>query len=124
AWAASLTGPFAIRMGLACFGQALHGFCFGCFLAVAFMYVDRESPQNVRGSAQTLYGTLILGIGFFLGGLIGGWVGELTGTHVTGGSTVPSLPAIWLSSAAMAAFGCVFFALFFPSDRTADSRAS
>ncbi len=135
AWAASLTGPFMLRMGLACFGQALHGFCFGCFLAVAFMYVDRESPKDVRGSAQTLYGTLVLGIGFFSGGLIGGWIGRYFSTTMiervtkvvdgvskteTVDSVVRNYTAIWLSGAAMAAVGCLIFALFFPSDRPAD----
>lgn len=137
--AASLAGPFAVRMGLACFGQALHGFCFGCFLAVAYMYVDRECPKDLRGSAQTLYGTLVVGVGFFLGGLIGGWVGKYfstttqeTVTRIVDGVSKPEVvdvvvrnfTAIWLSSAAIAAVGCVVLALFFPSDHTATSAKS
>lgn len=135
AWAASLAEPFALRLGLALSGQALHGFCFGCFLAVAFMYVDRESPKDVRGSAQTLYGTLVLGIGFFTGGLIGGWIGTMFSTSLIERVTkvvdgvsktesaevvVRNFTAIWLSGAAMAAVGCLIFALFFPADRPAD----
>jgi nucleoside transporter len=131
--AAALSGPFAARMGLACLGQALHGVCFGCFLAVAFIYVDRESPKDVRGSAQTLYGTLVLGIGFFLGGLIGGWVGKffsaaklVTVYELVEGKPSP-LPKeivvqdyamIWLSGAAIAAAGLLLLAMLFPSDRT------
>ncbi len=43
--------------------QALHGVCFACFYATAFIYVDRVSPVDVRHSAQTLFGIVILGVG-------------------------------------------------------------
>jgi hypothetical protein len=53
--------PFAARLALAGLGQALHGLCFGCFLAAAFMYIDRVIRIDLRGSMQTLYGTTVLG---------------------------------------------------------------
>jgi hypothetical protein len=68
---------FEAKLALAALGQALHGFCFGCFLAAAFMYIDRAVSKDLRGSMQTLYGTTVLGIGFFLGGWVGGRVGEV-----------------------------------------------
>ena len=43
--------------------QALHGFCFSCFFATAFIYVDRIADIDVRHSAQTVFGIIILGIG-------------------------------------------------------------
>ena len=43
--------------------QALHGFCYACFFAAAFIYVDRIAPEDVRNSAQTVFGIIILGLG-------------------------------------------------------------
>ena len=59
-------------------GVALHGLCFGCFIFVAFMVVDEETPPEVRASAQNLFNLVIVGIGiivgsWFAGSLIGGW---------------------------------------------------
>lgn len=78
---------YAARMALFCYtdsvatillGVALHGFCFGCFIFVAFMVVDEETPSDVRASAQNLFNLVIVGIGFivgswFAGSLVGGW---------------------------------------------------
>lgn len=48
-------------------GVALHGFCFGCFIFVAFMVVDEESTADVRASAQNLFNLVIVGIGIIVG---------------------------------------------------------
>jgi nucleoside transporter len=128
--------PFATRLGLAGLGQALHGFCFGFFLAAAFMYIDNVITKDLRGSMQTLYGTCILGIGFFLGGLVGGWTGDLFTTPVEAqtlreslgvaspaglveyttaeGALVRDWPGIWLTSAGIAALALILFAAAFP----------
>ncbi len=101
---------------LAGVGQTLHGFCFGCFLAVGFIYVDRIAPRDVRGSMQTLYGTFILSLGFFFGGLISGQIGEIFTTTVK--DTVErDWPSIWLSCAAICAVCVILLAVFFPNRR-------
>jgi nucleoside transporter len=125
--------PFAGKLALAMLGQALHGFCFGCFLAVAFMYIDRVIRKDLRGSMQTLYGTSVLGLGFFLGGYVGGQVGEVFTTSA--GETparqllgvtsqagliefaagqVRDWPGIWLTCAVIAAVAWMIFAAAFP----------
>jgi nucleoside transporter len=48
--------------------QALHGFCYSCFFAAAFIYVDRMAGADVRHSAQTIFGMIILGLGPILVG--------------------------------------------------------
>jgi nucleoside transporter len=129
--------PFAARLALAGLGQALHGLCFGCFLAAAFMYIDRVIRIDLRGSMQTLYGTTVLGLGFFLGGYVGGYIGEIFTTlageaplrESLGISSAVGLvsftsresieyirdwPGIWLSCAAIAAVALVIFAVAFP----------
>ena len=111
-------GSFATAMTLACLGQMLHGVCFGCFLAVAFMYLDRESPSDVRGSVQNLYGTLVLGLGFFLAGFVAGQTGQWFETSVDG-VTGHDWPGLWLACAGLAAACFVAFAVWFPRDAKA-----
>ena len=57
-------------------GVALHGFCFGCFIFVAFMIVDEETSQDVRASAQSLFNLVIIGIGIIVGSKIATGVAE------------------------------------------------
>jgi nucleoside transporter len=54
--------------------QALHGVCYACFFAAAYIFVDRIAPADVRHSAQTVFGILILGGGPVLGGWLSGWL--------------------------------------------------
>ncbi len=46
----------------------LHGFNYGCFFAGAFLYVEKIAPPNIRHSAQTVFGIIILGLGPVLAG--------------------------------------------------------
>ncbi len=115
--------PFAARLCLAGAGQALHGFCFGCFMAVGYMYVDKVAPADVRGSMQTLYGVFVLSLGFFVGGLIGGVVVDHYTTGV-GASAVHDWNRIWLSCAALCVVCVVLFAAFFPSARPDESAGA
>ena len=48
--------------------QALHGFCFSCFFAAGFIYVDRICADDIKSSAQTVFGMIILGLGPLLSG--------------------------------------------------------
>lgn len=50
--------------------QGLHGVCFACFYAAAFIYVDRVAPAHIRHSAQTVFGVILLGIGPALAGQV------------------------------------------------------
>ena len=59
-------------------GVALHGFCFGCFIFVAFMIVDEETTGDVRASAQSLFNLVIVGIGIIVGSKIAGEVAALS----------------------------------------------
>ncbi|MGQ0553771.1 MAG: MFS transporter [Planctomycetota bacterium] len=57
-------------------GVALHGLCFGCFIFVAFLIVDEESPADVRASAQSLYNVVFVGVGIIVGSKFAGWVAD------------------------------------------------
>ncbi len=110
----SLDPPFIGKLVLAAGGQALHGLCFGCFLAVAYMYVDRIAPGDLRGSMQTIYGTFVVAAGFFLGGFVSGQVGKWF-TAGVGEAAVHNWTGIWLSCSALCAVCVVLFAIFFPN---------
>lgn len=115
--------PFAGKMAMAIAGQALHGFCFGCFFAAAYMYVDRIAPVDVKGSMQTFYGTFVVALGFFFGGLVSAGVGRVFSD--TAGK-VQDWTGLWMSCAALSAICVVSFALAFPSRlpaAEAESRA-
>jgi MFS family permease len=110
----SLNPPFAGKLVLAALGQALHGFCFGCFMAVGYIYVDRIASKDVRGSMQSLYGSFVLALGFFAGGFVSGQVGAWF-TSGTEASPVRDWTSIWLTCAALCAACVVVFAVFFPN---------
>ncbi|MCH8830006.1 MAG: MFS transporter [Planctomycetes bacterium] len=145
AGAVMIDGAFPFVLTLVCCGQALHGFCFGCFIAAAFMFTDRVAPKDARGSMQTFYGTFVLGLGMFIGAYLSGQIGERFTTEapsktaavpdsVVGSRGVLRFedkqnkqyhdrdwPAIWLSGAAMAGVALLGFLVLFPKDRPADS---
>lgn len=98
--------PVPILIG----SQFLHGICYACFFAASFIYVDRIAPVDVRHSAQTVFGILILGGGPVLGGMLSGYLQALytTGTVVDYGSLWRVVAMIGLGA------GVVFLALFRP----------
>jgi MFS family permease len=116
-----LDPPFWGKVVTAIAGQALHGFCFGCFLAVGYMYVDRIAPPDVRGSMQTLYGVFVVALGFFVGSILSGAVTDAF-TQTVEGVEQSDWPSIWLSCAAVCALCVVLFALFFPDRRLERAR--
>lgn len=104
---------FPAALTLACLGQTLHGLCFGCFLAVAYMFLDRQSPPDLRGSVQNLYGTFVLGLGFFLAGFVAGETGRRFETGTPGAMDHDWL-GLWLACGALAAVCLAAFAAAFP----------
>jgi nucleoside transporter len=69
----SQTGlPVPVLVG----SQALHGVCYACFFATSYIFVDRIAPADVRHSAQTVFGILILGGGPVIGGWLSGRLSE------------------------------------------------
>jgi MFS family permease len=116
-FAAAASSPPSVQLALAVVGQALHGLCFGCFLATAYMYVDRVAPVDIRGSMQNIFGTFVIGLGAVTAGIVGGQVGKLF-TSQTGDVIQRDWTSIWLAGAAVAAGCLVAFAIWFPADRT------
>ena len=75
---------------------SLHGICFACFYAAAFIYVDRLADEDVRHSAQTVFG-ILLGAG----PVIGGWLnGLLARTYTPCGGNL-NYSAFWYTVSAV-----------------------
>ncbi len=53
--------------------MALHGLNYGFFFAGSFLYVEKVAPENIRHSAQTVFGIIILGVGPVLAGIYNGF---------------------------------------------------
>ncbi|MFN2316360.1 MAG: MFS transporter [Gemmatimonadales bacterium] len=88
--------------------QFLHGICYACFFAASFIYVDRIAPADIRHSAQTVFGILILGGGPVLGGMLSGYLQAL---YTVAG--VVDYGALWRVVALIGlAAAVVFVALF------------
>ena len=54
--------------------HAFHGFCYAFFFAAAYIYVDKLADEDVRHSAQTVFGIIILGGGPVIGGWLSGYL--------------------------------------------------
>jgi MFS family permease len=117
----SLDLPFTGKLMIAAVGQALHGFCFGAFLAVAYMYVDRIAPADVRGSMQTLYGTFVVALGFFAGGFVSGQIGKWF-TSGAGATLTRDWTSIWLSCTVLCAVCVAIFVAGFPGRRPEEGK--
>ena len=66
----AIFGTTTLPLSVIVVSQALHGICFACFFAAAFIYVDRVADVDIRHSAQTVFGIIILGGGPVLGGIL------------------------------------------------------
>jgi nucleoside transporter len=107
----SFTGlPVAVLVS----SQILHGICYACFFAGAYIYTDRVAPADVRHSAQTVFGIIILGGGPVLGGLLSGWLAD---TYARSGGQV-DYGALWRVVSLIGLAAAVFFVAFFRERRT------
>jgi MFS family permease len=69
--------PEGLHLPIIIIGSAMHGFCFGCFIFVAYMVVDEETTDDIRASAQSLFNVVIIGVGIIVGSHISVGIGEL-----------------------------------------------
>jgi len=125
---------YAARMALfaytdslatALLGMALHGFCFGCFIFVAFMVVDEETPADVRASAQNLFNLVIIGIGIIVGSWFSLDVVAADAKEAAGNDTSPEYFRALFSVPMWIALGCLALLLAaYPGGRRAAELAT
>lgn len=91
--------------------NALHGLCYGCFFAGAYLYVERVAPADIRHSAQTVFGIIILGLGPVLAGFYNGWLDKVGAPEIAGGAF--NWGPVWWVQAALGLASAIFVALLF-----------
>jgi nucleoside transporter len=62
----TLSLPFII------FGLVLHGICYDFFFVASQIYVDKRADDSQRASAQSFIAFITLGVGMYVGALLGG----------------------------------------------------
>jgi nucleoside transporter len=109
-WSFPAAFPVPVLVG----SQFLHGICYACFFAGAFIYTDRVAPVDVRHSAQTVFGIIILGGGPVLGGLLSGYLAD---NYAQSGGQV-DYGALWRVVSLIGLAAAVFFWVFFRERKT------
>ena len=102
------TAPLVIGV----FSQLLHGVCYACFFASAYMYVDKIADDDIRNSAQTVFGIIILGLGPMLAAPLLGVLANIFGDA----GVVTDFAGMWLSLAAIALITSVVFFVAFTEE--------
>jgi hypothetical protein len=108
-----------LPVGVIVASQALHGLCYACFFAVAYIYVDRLAEADVRHSAQTVFGIIILGVGPVLAAP---FLGVLA-TYFSNGDGSLDYAGLWRTLSAIGLLTAIGFAAFF-RDETRSARHS
>lgn len=99
------TGPLMIGV----FSQILHGVCYACFFASAYMYVDRIADADIRNSAQTVFGIVILGVGPVFAGPFLALLASVFGEA----GVVTNFAGMWFTLATIALLTTLFFSVAF-----------
>jgi NHS family xanthosine MFS transporter len=86
----------------------VYGMAFDFFNISGSLFVEKETPSNIRASAQGLFMMVTNGIGAIIGGIGSGWVVDQFTTN-----TVKDWPNIWFSFAGYALLLVIFFPLVF-----------
>jgi nucleoside transporter len=106
----------SVGMTLAIGSQFLHGFCYACFFAAAYIYIDKLAAEDIRNSAQAVFGIMILGVGpVFSGGamnLLSGWFGD--------GNNVTNYSGMWFALSGVALVTTILLFLLFRDQSTGD----
>ena len=93
--------------------QAFHGFCYAFFFAAAYIYVDKLADEDVRHSAQTVFGIIILGGG----PVIGGWLsGFLQSVNTANG--IFNFSSFWYTLSLIGFVTTILFFMFFKEELT------
>ena len=88
--------------------QVFHGFCYAFFFAAAYIYVDKLADQDVRHSAQTVFGIIILGGGPVIGGWLSGYLQNMYTVD-----NVFSFSNFWYTMSVIGLVTMIFFFMLF-----------
>ncbi len=108
----------SLPVSLVVSSQLLHGLCYACFFAAAFIYVDRIADVDIRNSAQAVFGIIILGLGPILSSTFLSWLSAV----LPPSEYVIDYSGLWWVTSAIG-LGTALFVLAFFRDET-EVRAS
>lgn len=91
-------------------GIILHGICYDFFFVTGQIYVDQKAPREMRGAAQGFIAFATLGVGQFIGSVLGGRVLDLFVDPVT---KATDWTRFWLVPAFGALIVMILFGLLF-----------
>ena len=94
-------------------GIALHGICFDFFFVTGMVYVDKNTPANIRGQAQGMLVFFTQGLGLMIGALVTGKLAARAFGDIASNSpdSLDHWPKVWMPLAAMA--GIIMLAFIF-----------
>jgi MFS family permease len=90
--------------------NALHGLCYGFFFAGAYIYVEKVAGPDIRHSAQTVFGIIILGLGPVLAGVYNQFVDRWWPADTAAGQ----YSHFWWIQSAFGAIGMLVLLAAFP----------
>lgn len=74
-------------------GIAIHGICFDFFFAAGFINADLIAPEDLKATAQGVYGFLVYGLGMYLGSEAAGWLNQACTQRTVDDAGVEAAPA-------------------------------
>ena len=101
-------GTVTLPIWIMVVSQAFHGICYAFFFAGAYIYVDKIADEDVRHSAQTVFGMIILGGGPVIGGWLSGYLQE---TFTQGG--LFDYSPFWYTLSTVGFVTALFFVVMF-----------
>lgn len=100
-------------------GIILHGICYDFFFVTGQIYVDQKAPREMRGAAQGFIAFATLGVGQFIGSVLGGRT--LDAFQLTKEPNTYDWAQFWMVPAVGALVVMVIFALLF-NDKENDAQ--
>jgi nucleoside transporter len=94
-------------------GILLHGVCYDFFFVSGQIYVDQQASVKIRAAAQGFIAFVTLGVGWFIGGIVSGWVVQLYRLTEPVGALAHDWRSIWLVPALGAAVILAVFTVLF-----------
>jgi len=99
----------------------LHGIGFAFVFVTSYFYIDRVAPKDIRGSAQSMFTLVTLGIGNYLGSILSGKLQDGF-TTVVNGANVVNWPMIFIVPAVLTLLSAIGFQLFFKEPKMAEGE--
>ena len=103
--------PALVLLAIPC-----HGVNIAFFYVPAFLYLDEHSTPETRASAQLAWSMIMGGLGYLIGSLLAGQVGEWASDSAGHINFVP----FWLVPTVISAISLAALALFFREDNATD----